>query len=228
MNGKVLIVDGDKEALHSASQAIERSGYEVFTASDGKGCLRLAYQHQPDLIILEVDLPAADGWEVCKRLREMSDVPIMFLTCKRSDSDIVEGLDIGADDYVIKPCEPAVLLARMRARLRRTTRTNLKSELYFRDGAFQVNFLNREVWVDGEHKHLTPKEFSLLAVLVRNAGRVVTRDELVTEAWGQEYGDAMDSLKLYIHYLRKKLERDAQNPQYIVTSRGIGYRFKDN
>ncbi|MEO1167032.1 MAG: response regulator transcription factor, partial [Chloroflexota bacterium] len=117
------------------------------------------------------------------------------------------------------------LVARVRAHLRRSPRPNMSEELVFDDGEFRINFMNREVWVGNELKHLTPKEFNLLAVLVRNAGRVVTRTELVTQAWGEEYGDAIDSLKLYIHYLRQKLEANPQQPEYIITSRGVGYRF---
>jgi DNA-binding response OmpR family regulator len=132
---------------------------------------------------------------------------------------------MGADDYIVKPYDNDELVARIRAHLRRVPRPTISEELVFDGGRFRINFLNREVFVDDEQRHLTPKEFSLLSVLARNAGRVVTRRELVTEAWGTEYGDAIDSLKLYIHYLRKKLERDPGRPDYILTSRGVGYRF---
>ena len=170
-------------------------------------------------------LPDKDGWEMCRQLREMSDMPIIFLTARSDDGDEARGLNIGADDYLRKPWNDEVLIARINARLRRSPRTNLNEELSFNQGDFRINFMNREVWIRKSMKHLTPKEFNLLAVLVRNAGRVVSRTELVTEAWGAEYIDAIDSLKLYIHYLRQKIETNPQQPEYILTSRGVGYRF---
>jgi two-component system, OmpR family, KDP operon response regulator KdpE len=170
-------------------------------------------------------MPDMDGWEVCKRMREMSDVPIIFLTAKSEVKDVVRGLEMGADDYVVKPYDNDELVARIKAHLRRAPKPNMSEELAFSGGDFRINFMNREVRVRDEVKHLTPKEFNLLGVLVRNAGRVVPRNELVTEAWGDEYADAIDSLKLYIHYLRLKLETDPERPEYILTSRGVGYRF---
>jgi len=139
--------------------------------------------------------------------------------------DIVKGLEIGADDYIVKPCDDDVLVARIRACLRRSPAPDMSEELVFNQGDFRINLMNREVWVNGSLKHLTPKEFSLLAVLVRQAGRAVKHSDLVTEAWGEEYSDATNSLKLYIHYLRQKLEDNTQQPEYILTIRGLGYRF---
>ena len=204
---------------------LERRGFEVIKAFSAEEGLRKAYRHQPDLVLLDIMMPDMDGWEVCKRLREMSDVPIIFLTARSEGKDVVRGLEMGADDYVIKPYDNDELVARVRAHLRRSPKPNMSEELAFNGGDFRINFMNREVRVRNETKHLTPKEFNLLGVLVRNAGRVVPRTELVTEAWGEEYGDAIDSLKLYIHYLRQKLEMDPERPEYILTSRGVGYRF---
>ena len=147
------------------------------------------------------------------------------MTARADVKDIVKGLEMGADDYIVKPYDSDELIARIRAHLRRVPNTSMSEELVFDGGQFRVNFLNREVVVNNEQCHLTPKEFSLLSVLARNAGRVITRQDLVSEAWGPEYGDAIDSLKLYIHYLRKKVEKDANRPEYILTSRGVGYRF---
>jgi two-component system KDP operon response regulator KdpE len=132
---------------------------------------------------------------------------------------------VGADDFVTKPWDSDELIARIKAHLRRAPRAPSNEELVFDDGDFRVNFLNREVYVRDQVRHLTPKEFNLLGVLVRNAGRVIARDDLVRQAWGEEYSDAVESLKLYIHYLRQKLETDPEHPSYIVTSRGVGYRF---
>lgn len=225
MAEKILVIDDEETTVELLRLLLERRGFEVIKAYSAEEGLRKAYRHQPDLVLLDIMMPDMDGWEVCKRLREMSDVPIIFLTARSEGKDVVRGLEMGADDYVIKPYDNDELIARVRAHLRRSPKPNMSEELVFNGGDFRINFMNREVRVRNEMKHLTPKEFNLLGVLVRNAGRVVPRNELVTEAWGEEYGDAIDSLKLYIHYLRQKLETDPERPEYILTSRGVGYRF---
>lgn len=225
MTEKILVIDDEDTTVQLISMALERRGYEVIKAYRAEDGLRKAYRTHPDLVLLDIMMPNMDGWEVCRRLRELSDVPIIFLTAKSEVRDVVRGLEMGADDYIIKPYDNDELVARIRAHLRRTPKTTMSEELVFDGGAFRINFLNREVWVNDNLVHLTPKEFKLLAVLVRNAGRVISRTELVKEAWGPEYADTTDSLKLYIHYLRQKLEPDPQNSIYILTSRGVGYRF---
>ena len=225
MAEKILVIDDEKSTVQLVSMLLSRRGFEVHKAYCAQGGLRMAYHQQPDLVLLDIIMADIDGWEVCKRLREMSDVPIIFFTALGSARNIVKGLEIGADDYIVKPVDDDELVARIRARLRRSPRPNMTEELVFNQGEFRINFMNREVWVRDTHKHLTPKEFNLLAVMVRSAGRVVSRKELVTEAWGEEYSDAIDSLKLYVHYLRQKLEINPQQPEYILTSRGVGYRF---
>ena len=225
MAEKILVIDDEEPTVQLIAMLLERRGFEVIKAYRAEEGLRKAYRHQPELVLLDIMMPDMDGWDVCKRLREMSDVPIIFLTARSDVKDVVKGLEMGADDYVVKPYDNDELVARVRAHLRRSPRPNMSEELMFNNGDFRINFMNREVWVNNELKHLTPKEFNLLAILVRNAGRVVTRTELVTQAWGEEYGDAIDSLKLYVHYLRQKLEVNAQQPEYILTSRGVGYRF---
>jgi DNA-binding response OmpR family regulator len=225
MPEKILIIDDEEDTVYLISMLLEKRGFETIKAYKAEEGLRKAYRHQPDLVLLDIMMPDMDGWEICKRLREMSDVPVIFLTARSDVKDVVRGLEMGADDYITKPYENDELVARVRAHLRRSPRPNMSEELVFDDGDFRINFMNREVWVRNEIRHLTPKEFNLLAVLVRSAGRVVTRTELVTQAWGEEYSDAIDSLKLYIHYLRQKVEVNAQQPEYIITSRGVGYRF---
>jgi len=222
---KILVIDDDLSVAKLIKLILKPRGLSTYHAINGQEGLKQAYELQPDLIILDIMMPEMDGWEVCKRLREMSDVPIVFLTARSDVKDVVKGLEMGADDYIVKPYENDELVARVRAHLRRSPRSSMSEELIFDGGEFRVNFMNREVWVRSELKHLTPKEFNLLGVLVRNAGRVVTRNELVTQAWGEEYGDAIDSLKLYIHYLRQKIEVNPEQPDYILTSRGVGYRF---
>jgi DNA-binding response OmpR family regulator len=225
MSAKVLVVDDEKTTVNLIGILLERRDFDVIKAYSAEEGLRMAYKHQPDIVLLDIMMPDMDGWEVCRRLREMSDVPILFLTARGDIKDVVDGLNMGADDYIIKPYDNDELVARIKAHLRRAPRNDMSEELTFDNGDFRINFMNREVYVRNEIKHLTPKEFNLLGVLVRSAGRVVTRRELVTQAWGDEYSDAIDSLKLYIHYLRQKVETDPTRPDYILTSRGVGYRF---
>ena len=228
MAEKILIIDDEKATVDFISTLLKERGYEVYSAYCAQTGLRMAYQHHPDLVLLDVVLPDRDGWDICRQLRDLSDMPIILVSARADKSDVIKGLEIGADDYVAKPFDDDELVARIRARLRRSPRTSVNEEFVFKNGELRINFMNREVWIRDKLKHLTPKEFNLLAVLVRNAGRVVSRTELVTEAWGDEYGDAIDSLKLYIHYLRQKLETNPQQPEFILTSRGVGYRFVES
>lgn len=225
MSERILVIDDEETTLQLIGMLLERRGFEVVKALNAEDGLRKAYRHQPDLVLLDIMMPDMDGWDVCKRLREMSEMPIIFLTARGETKDVVRGLEIGADDYIAKPYDNDELVARIRAHLRRAPKAGLSEELTFNNGEFRINFMNRELRIRNELKHLTPKEFNLLGVLVRNAGRVVPRRELAKEAWGEEYGNATDSLKLYIHYLRQKVERDPDRPDYILTSRGVGYRF---
>jgi two-component system response regulator MtrA len=221
----VLLVDDDEATLRVLELLLSRRGFEVVKAQTAEEGLRKAYRFQPDVVLLDINMPSMDGYEMCRRLREMSDVPIIFLTALSNTEEVVRGLEVGADDFVTKPWDSDELIARIKAHLRRAPRAPSNEELVFDYGDFRVNFLNREVYVRDQIRHLTPKEFNLLGVLVRNAGRVIPRDDLVRQAWGEEYSDAVESLKLYIHYLRQKLETDPEHPSYIVTSRGVGYRF---
>ena len=225
MAAKILIIDDEKSTVELLSLLLKERGFEVYDAPDAQTGLRMAYQHQPDLVLLDVVLPDRDGWQICRQMRDLSDMPIIFVSARAGKDDVIKGLELGADDYIAKPFDNDELVARVMARLRRRPTTAIHEEYVFNNGEFRINFMNREVWIRDRLNHLTPKEFNLLAVLVRNAGRVVSRKELVTEAWGDEYGDAIDSLKLYVHYLRQKLETNPQQPEYIQTSRGVGYRF---
>jgi DNA-binding response OmpR family regulator len=225
MSEKILVIDDEETTVQLISLLLERRGYEVLKAFRAEDGLRKAYRNHPDLVLLDIMMPDMDGWELCRRLRELSDVPIIFLTARSEVKDVVKGLELGADDYVVKPYDNDELVARIKAHLRRTPTPPASEELVFNGGDFRINFMNREVRVRNKQVHLTPKEFNLLGILVRSAGRVITRTELVKEAWGPEYSDAIDSLKLYVHYLRQKVEQDPNRPEYILTSRGVGYRF---
>lgn len=226
--GKILIIDGEQPTVDVISALVRQLDYEVYHALSGQEGLRIAYQLQPDLVILDAVLPDRDGWAICRQLRDLSDMPIIFVSARKNKEDVITGLELGADDYVTKPFDNDLLLARIKVCLRRSPKARQIEELAFDNGDFRINFMNRQVWIRNAITHLTPKEFNLLAVLARNAGRVVTRADLVTEAWGDEYRDAVDSLKLYIHYLRQKLELNPQQPKYILTSRGVGYRFSED
>lgn len=224
MPESILVLDDDEHTLWLISTLLQHHGFQVLkTASPLEG-LKLARDQKPDLILLDVMMPEMDGWEVCRRLRETSQVPIIFITAKNAMKDVVKGLEIGGDDYIVKPFDNRELVARVKAHMRRGDH-RAADELTFANGDLNINFLSREVKVRGELVELTPKEFALLSLLARNAGRVLTRSELIAQAWGPEYGDANESLKLYIHYLRKKIERHPDRPDFILTSRGVGYRF---
>lgn len=225
MAEKILVIDDDPHIVMIVSTLLKHHGYEVVTAYSAEEGLRQAYLTHPDLVILDIMMPSMDGWEVCRRLRELADMPIIFLTAKGDIRDVVKGLEMGADDYLIKPFDNHELVARVKAHLRRAPSTMPTEELVFDDGQLVINFYRREVTVRGKRVELTPKEFDLLACLVNNAGRVLSRHDLVVQAWGEQYSDAVDSLKPYIHYLRRKLEKDPAHPQWIITSRGVGYRF---
>ena len=229
MARKVLVINANVNLLRADANLLERAGYEVARALDAHEGLLKAQHRQPELALLEVDLPGMDGWEICRRLRASSDLAILFYTWRQGAGDATRGLDLGADDYIRRPCEDEELLARVSAALRRTPLggPDTSGEQRFQDDELRVNFRRRELWLRGEPCQLTPIEFDLLAVLLRNAGRVVPRAQLVNEVWGDSYEGTTDSLKLYIHYLRRKLERDPARPVFIQTMRGVGYRFGD-
>lgn len=223
---KILLIEDDLLLANLVAQNLEQRGFEVTKALRADDGLRKAYRNHPDLVLLDIMMPDMDGFDVCRRLRELSDVPIIFATAKAERASVIRGLELGADDYVIKPYDYDELVARINANLRRMPVQTIVEEMVFEGGRFRINFVTRELRIENRMIHLTPKEFSLLGVLVRNNGKIVTRTDLIKEAWGPQYTDtAPDSLKLYIHYLRQKIERDPDHPEFIITSRGVGYRF---
>jgi len=225
MSEKILVIDDDENTLWLIGTLLQHNGFQVLKTASPVDGLRIAREDNPDLVLLDVMMAELDGWEVCRRLRETSEVPVVFITAKTAMKDVVKGLEIGGDDYIVKPFDNRELVARVKAHLRRARDKRNSDELVFANGDLRINFMSREVTVRGQVVELTPKEFSLLSLLARNAGRVLARGELISQAWGPEYGDANESLKLYIHYLRKKIERNPERPDFILTSRGVGYRF---
>ena len=203
-------------------------GYEVAIAADGISGLRKWKEWQPDLIVLDIMLPGIDGFEVCRTLRSESDIPIIMLTAMTMDQDKLTGLDLGADDYVTKPFSPRELVSRVRAVLRRIESAEGSSTSVIEvDNRLKLDFKRREVWVEGKLVQLRPTEYRLLYHLVQNAGWVLTHDQILTKVWGYEYRDEPHYVRLYVNYLRKKIEEDPTNPKYILTERGVGYRFID-
>ncbi len=223
---KILVIDDDTEFLGLTQTWLQNAGYEVITAGDGSSGLRRVYSNRPKLVLLDVNMPEANGWEVCRRIREMSDIAIIMVTVNRQKDDILRGFGFGADDYVIKPVDFPELLARVGAVLRRCQDLIEDDDPgVFHQGEITVDWKSRQVYVSEQPVKLSPTEFRLLSCLVKNKGWVVTHEQLLHKAWGPNYIGDRSFVKLYIRYLRQKLEKDPHHPTLIVTERGIGYRF---
>ena len=225
---RILVVDDDPPSVKMTAFLLREEGYEVITADNGQSALEAIQTRSPDLVILDVMLPHIDGLEVTRRIRQTMDVPIIMLSAKGETADKVTGLEVGADDYLAKPFEPSELLARVKAVLRR-------SEIFAYDDAqtrLAVGDLrldpvgNRVVRSDGTEIELTPIEFRLLHVLMRNAGRVLSHDYLLANAWGYDYEGYSNQIAVYVRRLRTKIERDPARPEYLQTVRGVGYKFE--
>jgi len=225
---RILVVDDEPRMIRFIRMNLELEGYTVFEAGDGVKALQQVRDVLPDLIILDIMMPELDGFETLRALREFSSVPVIMLTARGEEDDRVRGLELGADDYVTKPFSPRELVSRAKAVLRRTEAapTTEKGPLKI-DDRLQIDFDRREIFVEGKLVKLRPTEFRLLYHLVSNAGWVVPHDQLLAKVWGYEYRDETHYLRLYVNYLRQKLEADAAHPKYILTERGVGYRFVD-
>ncbi len=227
-NRVILVVDDEERMARFIHLNLEHDGFRVVEAYKGLQGIQAVRDSLPDLVLLDVMLPDMDGFEVLKMIREVSSVPVIMLTAKGEEDDRVHGLELGADDYVTKPFSPRELVSRVRAVLRRAEAISSgPHELIEVDDRFKIDFGRREVWVDGSLVKLRPTEYRLLYHLVQNAGWVLTYDQLLSKVWGYEYRDEPHYVRLYINYLRQKLEKDPAKPQYILTERGVGYRFVD-
>jgi two-component system KDP operon response regulator KdpE len=214
--------------IHFIRLNLEHDGFQVFEATSGSDALDQMRDNLPDLILLDVMMPDIDGFETLRLIREISTVPVIMLTAKGEEDDKVKGLELGADDYVTKPFSPRELVSRVRAVLRRTEMPGeAVHELIEVDERLRIDFDRREIWVEEELVKLRPTEYRLLFHLVKNAGWVVPHEQLLAKVWGYEYRDETHYLRLYINYLRQKLEKEPSDPQYILTERGVGYRFVD-
>lgn len=221
----VLVIEDDPDIEALISISLGKAGYAVASAQDGLTGLREFYRSQPALVILDIKMPKMDGWEVCRRIREVAEVPIIILSAQGHEADKVRGLGMGADDYLTKPFGSAELLARVAAALRRyRTPAPAQEEDVYADDRLRIDFGRNLVQVNGQLVNLSPTEYRLLALLVRNRGRTLTHDQILERVWGEE-SDAFDSVKQYVSYLRNKLGDDSSDPQLIVTVRGMGYRY---
>lgn len=225
---RILVVDDEARMRRFVRMNLELEGYEVLEAENGLNALAKVRDELPDLVLLDVMMPDLDGFETLARLREFSSVPVIMLTVKGDEEDRIRGLDLGADDYVTKPFSPRELSSRIRAVLRRVEPTPAQAEgPLVIDEELAIDFPRREVIVRGERIKLRPTEYRLLLHLVENAGWIVPQETLLSKVWGPEYRDENQLLRIYINYLRKKIEPDSSNPRYILTERGVGYRFVD-
>jgi two-component system KDP operon response regulator KdpE len=225
---RILVVDDEERMVRFIRLNLEHDGFEVIEAFRGAQAIDRIRSGLPDLVLLDVMLPDLDGFEVLRIIREVSSVPVIMLTAKGEEDDRVRGLELGADDYITKPFSPRELVSRVRAVLRRTESASTSTHgLIEVDDRLKIDFDRREVWVEGKLVQLRPTEYRLLFHLVQNAGWVITHDQLLAKVWGYEYQDEPHYVRLYINYLRKKIEQDPANPQYILTERGVGYRFVD-
>ncbi len=226
MNERILIVEDELPMAQAIAYALKREGYQVRIASDGQEGLRLALTEKPDLVILDLMLPKLDGWEVCRTLRAKSKVPILILTARGEEHDKVLGLELGADDYIVKPFSMRELIARVRALLRRAKMSMVGEEPeVLQSGNLTLYVAEHRVELNGKELPLAPREFALLKVLMLNKGRVLSREQLLELAWGQSEFIDQHTVDVHVHWLREKIEPDPKNPRRIVTVRGVGYRF---
>jgi two-component system KDP operon response regulator KdpE len=225
MNGKVLVVDDDKTLIQFLVDYLSDEGFEVISADRGTKALRLFFDERPDIVVLDVMMPGMDGWEVCARLRELADTPVILLTAKTSEADKLRGFRLGVDDYVTKPFSLAELTARVRAVLGRV-RLDEETDSLIAVGDLYVDLRKREVRIRDQVIELTPTEFRLLAVLAEHAGEAISQENLITKVWGDNRVRSGSALRRYIWLLRSKIETEPEDPQRLLTVRGFGYRLE--
>jgi two-component system OmpR family response regulator len=223
---KILVVEDDQSLIYTLSYNLHKEGYIVLTANDGIEAIEVARRESPDLIILDIMLPKLDGFEVCRILRKETAVPIMMLTVKNEEVDKVVGLELGADDYVTKPFSLRELLARVKAMLRRAQIPQPEQVSKIKSRDLEIDLARHEVTLAGSPISLRPKEFDLLAFLVKNKGFAFSREQLLEKVWGYDYAGDTNTVDVHIYWLRSKIETDPANPSRILTVRGVGYRFE--
>ncbi len=226
---RILVVDDEPRIIGFIRMNLELEGHQVIEAHSGLEALEAVRTKLPDIVLLDVMMPELDGFETLRMLREFSNIPVIMLTAKGEENDRVYGLELGADDYITKPFGPRELSSRIKAVLRRANMPSSSPEeaVLKIDDRLSVDFNRREVIVNGEPVKLRPTEYRLLYHLIENAGWTVPHDQLLAKVWGYEYRDEAHYVRLYVNYLREKIEEDPSHPKYILTERGVGYRFMD-
>ena len=227
MKEKVLMIDDDSDLLGLAETWLRNAGFEPFIAKDGIEGLQRVYSSRPDLILLDINMPRMDGWEVCHRIREMCDIPIIMVSINGQGADVIRAFSLGVDDYVTKPFNFSELMARVQAVLRRSGTASRQDDgnSSFHNEEIDIDWRSRQVWVRGQQVVLSPTEFRLLSCLVENRGWIVTHEDLLRKVWGPNYFGDKSYVKLYVRYLRQKIEMEPSSPKWILTERGVGYRF---
>lgn len=236
MDQTVLIIDDDADLLQLAGLIFKKAGAQVITASDGLEGISKFFTYHPDLVILDVIMPGHNGFDICQRIRQVSDAPLILLTSLNREEDMLKGLASGADDFLSKPFNPEILLARSHTLLRRSQSPNgqngynghhgSSTSFSYNDGYLSIDVEKHEVLVHGKRVKLTPVEFRLLTFLARNAGKLMTFEKILVNIWGEEYLGSIDHVHVHVSHLRRKVEEDSKNPRYIVTVHGMGYIFE--
>ena len=229
MADKILIVDDEKLIVKGLKFSIEADGYVTDVAYDGEEALEKAKNNKYSLILLDLMLPKMDGMEVCRQIRTFSDVPVIFLTAKGDDMDKILGFESGADDYIVKPFNVLEVKARIKVIMKRTSRAkneNVKKESMVQDGEFKFDIENRSLFIKGREINLTAKEFDILEILVKNPGKVYSRDKLLTLVWGEDYPGDARTVDVHVRRLREKIEDTPGSPKYVQTKWGVGYFYK--
>jgi len=224
---KVLLIDDDADLLQLAGLIFKKAGAQIVTARDGLEGMSKLFGHQPNLIVLDVMMPGINGFEVCGRIRQVSAAPIIMLTALNHEREMLRGLEAGADDFLSKPFNADILLARAKTVLRRSEQLNSQhNAIEYNDGYLNIDFERRHILIKGKRIKLTPIEFRLLVHLARNTGKVLTFQQILTSVWGPEYRGSVDYVHVYISHLRNKIEENAKSPRYILTIHGVGYIFE--
>ena len=224
---KVLIIDDDADLLQLAGLLFKKEGSQVMTARDGLEGISKLFTFRPNLIILDVMMPGTNGFEVCQRIRQVSDAPLIMLTALNHEQEMLRGLEAGADDFLSKPFNAEILLARSKSVLRRSENTNgASADFQYNNGHLSIDIEKHDVSIRGKRIQLTPVEFRLLVFLARNAGKVLTFEQIIANVWGPEYKGNTDYVHVYVSHLRRKLEENTRSPRYIVTLHGVGYIFE--
>jgi DNA-binding response OmpR family regulator len=223
----ILVADDDLPSIKLTAYLLEEAGYQVVKAFDGSTILQSIEQHNPDLILLDVTMPKANGFDICRQIRRTSDVPIIFLTGRSQLQDRVMGLQIGGDDYLVKPFEPSELLARVEAVLRRRNSDMLNPSVRLSQGDITLDPVEHKVlFADNRTVELTPLEFRLIYYLMKNAGRVLNTSQILSKVWGYDYEGESNLVAVYIRRLRTKIERSPEHPAHVITVRNLGYKFE--